>query len=1840
MARRTALPALDQSARPAENPSTLTASTSRPPDLRTSGAPTPISRRLTRSAARLAAESSSTNPPSTSEAPLTPSESRKRRAPSRREKVSNEADHISPPQRAKRARVAAPNSRSSQRTQGTCQTAAMSQSGSSRLPGDASKTRASSSTSRQRASRGKKSQQQDPAPSDQPAPRHQRRHGKRGSDVTMKEPDDDNEIDTTQEEEEEEEEEEEQGTDSSSGNNNNNNGPSGFSEEDDTDPFRSGLFGSRSPLGLHGTLRALSGMMSGISSKLRDILQSLRMKDDPSIQLIALQELSDLLLVSNEDTFAGHFAADAFVKELVALMQPGETGDENPEIMLLACRCLANMMEAIRGSVGNVVYGGAVPVLCQKLLDIQFIDLAEQALSTLAKISVEYPASIVRAGGLTACLMYLDFFPTSTQRTAVTTAANCCRNLPLDTFPVVREVMPTLLNVLSSNDQKVVEQGCICVSRVVESFKYRPEKLEELIEPDMLRAVLRLLLPGTTNLIGPHIHTQFLRVLSITCRSSPRLSVELLKMNVVDTLYQILTDVSPPSDVESNPVKVDNVHIMQALIHRPREQVYETLNVICEILPGVKQSDLIFADDDLYTALDSDVFAASRSSKAKELAQKRLELLKDCQLEMKRFAAILLPTLTEAYSSTVNLGVRQKVLIAQMKMLQDLDATIIEDALRPVPYASFLASILSQQDNLSLVALALQCARLLFDRLENIYQYQFHREGVIAEISRLAQTPLSTTAKAKEDNKMDIDQPETNSDNERKEIPSHDEIRDDMDDDEGSQDDEDNYNDEFNGDERDDLSESESSSSSVGDMPLRSVETVVQDLVTKSAIAFMRAYEESKGSAMRDKAMEILENLRNLVREISSSYKSRQSSRGLALFKYLATYFDGDAVDSITSAELLNSGLIDALLDVVGHSQDAKRDFLEAFICTGSASVGTVDTTSPTPFGTLIRKLHDLLSRTEHFEVITVNHAPFENRSAASMLSKQLRLRLVADEKSDIPQPYRNMMVSIHAIANFKTLDDYLRPRISLSERARSSRTRDSDVPSGAGESASGGSQESSSGRARAQPTASGANRGTTLPERTRRRATPGDSQEATPRTSRSRRHQPPPPHEESEESDAPLECADERHLSDDDEQEEEEDEDALDAIVDDLEDDLSDDGVHEDPSAVNMEVGSGGKVTARKEDGTRVATPSQSIPSRQASSSAAGDSSARTLGQALALAGRSFSSYAAAMAAIPQDWHLEFEINGKPISNDTTVYRAIHQSRASLGGSPTRNVWATTHTVKFRRVEGPPPPEPSTLASSAPDDDESGETMPESLQKSPITSSILQLLRVLHRLNSQTDYILDASKDVHVTPEALTQFINTKLTAKLNRQLEEPLIVASSCLPSWSEDLAKHFPFLFPFETRHLFLQSTCFGYARAMMRWQGNQNSDDSRRDQRRDDRPVARLQRQKVRISRNRILDSAMKVLELYGASPSVLEVEYFEEVGTGLGPTLEFYSTVSKEFSKKKLKLWRDYDPHSGGEYVVSKLGLFPAPMTEAQANQESGKKQLQYFKYLGKFVARSMLDSRIIDIHFNPAFFRVRDSSSGITPSIGTVKQVDPDLAKSLMSLKRFANEWGALKSNTFLSDAEKEEALKRINSQVEDLALDFTLPGYPHIDLIPNGSNTPVTADKIDLYIHRVIDMTLVSGVKPQLEAFRAGFSQVFPYSALKAFTADELVMLFGQMEEDWSIETLMDSIKADHGFNMDSRTVRNLLETMSQFTLQERRDFLQFVTGSPKLPIGGFKSLTPMFTVVCRPSEPPYTSDDYLPSVMTCVNYLKLPDYSSAEILRERLGVAMREGQGAFHLS
>lgn len=90
---------------------------------------------------------------------------------------------------------------------------------------------------------------------------------------------------------------------------------------------------------------------------------------------------------------------------------------------------------------------------------------------------------------------------------------------------------------------------------------------------------------------------------------------------------------------------------------------------------------------------------------------------------------------------------------------------------------------------------------------------------------------------------------------------------------------------------------------------------------------------------------------------------------------------------------------------------------------------------------------------------------------------------------------------------------------------------------------------------------------------------------------------------------------------------------------------------------------------------------------------------------------------------------------------------------------------------------------------------------------------------------------------------------------------------------------------------------------------------------------------------------------------------------------------------------------------------------------------------------------------------------------------------------------------------------------------VEDLALDFTVPGYD-VELRPGGRNLAVTSENVEEYISDVLEAIIGKGAMLQAKAFREGFSKVFPIADLQAFTADELVMLFGNSDEDWSIES------------------------------------------------------------------------------------------------------------------
>ena len=85
---------------------------------------------------------------------------------------------------------------------------------------------------------------------------------------------------------------------------------------------------------------------------------------------------------------------------------------------------------------------------------------------------------------------------------------------------------------------------------------------------------------------------------------------------------------------------------------------------------------------------------------------------------------------------------------------------------------------------------------------------------------------------------------------------------------------------------------------------------------------------------------------------------------------------------------------------------------------------------------------------------------------------------------------------------------------------------------------------------------------------------------------------------------------------------------------------------------------------------------------------------------------------------------------------------------------------------------------------------------------------------------------------------------------------------------------------------------------------------------------------------------------------------------------------------------------------------------------------------------------------------------------------------------------------------------------------------------------------------------------------------------------------------------------------------------------------MDERGNFIKFLTGSKRLPMGGFRALQPKLTIVKKTENVGSKADNVLPSVMACQNYVKVPAYSSYEIFKKRFDFAVAEGQQSFTLS
>ncbi|CAF1193643.1 unnamed protein product [Rotaria magnacalcarata] len=566
----------------------------------------------------------------------------------------------------------------------------------------------------------------------------------------------------------------------------------------------------------------------------------------------------------------------------------------------------------------------------------------------------------------------------------------------------------------------------------------------------------------------------------------------------------------------------------------------------------------------------------------------------------------------------------------------------------------------------------------------------------------------------------------------------------------------------------------------------------------------------------------------------------------------------------------------------------------------------------------------------------------------------------------------------------------------------------------------------------------------------------------------------------------------------------------------------------------------------------------------------------------------------------------------------------------------------------------------------------------------------ILELLRQLFYLSNT--YVQNNPHPYHADENLSLEnyFYSKKLNNKLLQQIQDSIIIASSSLPIWTEWLTHSYTFLYPFETRQLYFRTTSFGTSRSIVWLQERRdeliraartggllrplggsttaatttlssfraasNSNENSSSTSNVFVPEFRLGRLKIDratpIDREHILRDAMNLFHYHAQSKAKLEIQFLNEEGTGDGPTLEFYALIATDLQKHSLGIWWHHDDHEHNQtiYVRKLEGLFPVPYSQ---NDERLDTVCNYFSLMGIYFAKCLLDKYLIDMPLSIAFLKLlcmkskynNDSNiwyDGILDLTDLI-DIEPSRGKFFQQLYELID-----RRNKIIDDVSKtNEEKKRLCSQLkvdndhhesvdlEHLCLTFVysppsnIYGYQSIDLISNGSHIDVTIDNVDLYVKLSLEFIFRDGIRRQMNAFRNGFNQVFSIEHLKCFNSHELkLLLCGNQCPSWTLEDLLNYIEPSHGFTRDSPGFTKFLNVMLELDGLERKSVVQFITGCSSLPPGGLANLRPRLAVARKVEA----DDNSYPSVNTCYHYLKLPDYSSQEILKIRLMTACKE--------
>lgn len=191
--------------------------------------------------------------------------------------------------------------------------------------------------------------------------------------------------------------------------------------------------------------------------------------------------------------------------------------------------------------------------------------------------------------------------------------------------------------------------------------------------------------------------------------------------------------------------------------------------------------------------------------------------------------------------------------------------------------------------------------------------------------------------------------------------------------------------------------------------------------------------------------------------------------------------------------------------------------------------------------------------------------------------------------------------------------------------------------------------------------------------------------------------------------------------------------------------------------------------------------------------------------------------------------------------------------------------------------------------------------------------------------------------------------------------------------------------------------------------------------------------------------------------------------------------------------------------------------------------------------------------------------------------------------------------------------------------EVAALDLSFTVRSASGEDVPLSQTPCIITRENKQDYLKKALKYRL-NEFNEQIRWIRAGLSQVVPVPLLSLFTGPELEnMVCGSPEI--SVESLK-SITSYRGVESTSHLVQWFWQSLEEFTNHERSLFLRFVWGRTRLPRTAmdFKGKDFIFQVLEK-YQPP---DTYLPESYTCFFLLKMPKYTTFEILREKLKYAI----------